>query len=209
MTRTCQAVGRERQYARNLRLAAVAAEVLMIAGFLGIKLPAVRSLEPLGPDFTYVPYDFPADPVVIPDVPRPRVRPDHGLAPANHGQPEHGGAPTPDTGRAADSVGGPGGIDTVDFRFIAAEFRPRLVEAPEPEYPELARQAGIEGVVGLQFVIGVDGRVYMPEVVLASDSPMLDRAALEAIRGWRFTPARQRDRPVAVRANTSIRFKLR
>jgi TonB family protein len=61
----------------------------------------------------------------------------------------------------------------------------------------------------LRFIIGEDGWVYSPEVVLASDSPMLDRAALEAVRAWRFTPARQRDRPVAVRANTSIRFRLR
>ena len=76
MTRTCQAVGRERLYARNLRLAAVAAEVLLIAGFLGIRMPVVRSFEPVGPDFIYLPYDFPTDPVVLPDIPQPRIRPD-------------------------------------------------------------------------------------------------------------------------------------
>ncbi|MBN2537130.1 energy transducer TonB [candidate division WOR-3 bacterium] len=209
MTRTLAAAGRDRIYARNLRLATVAAEMALMVGFLFVRMPAVRPLRPAPPDFLYV-APIATDPVFIPDLPQPRLRPGGVPVPGRQARPDPNGVISDDNSRVFDSL--PVFVrvpETLDCRHIPAEFQPKPVHIPDPDYPELARQAGIEGIVGLEFIIGEDGRVHRPVVVLASDSPLLDRAAVAAVAEWRFIPARQQDRPVPVRARTSVRFRLR
>lgn len=88
------------------------------------------------------------------------------------------------------------------------EQEPRLVEAPAPVYPDLARQAQIEGTVVVRALVGRDGKVK--EVLLVrSAHDLLDRAALEATRGYAFAPAIQNGRPVAVWVSIPFRFRLR
>jgi protein TonB len=88
------------------------------------------------------------------------------------------------------------------------EKEPRLVEGPAPVYPDLARQAQIEGTVVVRALVGKDGKVK--EVLLVrSAHDLLDRAALEATRGYAFTPAIQNGRPVAVWVSIPFRFRLR
>ena len=75
-------------------------------------------------------------------------------------------------------------------------------------YPEAARRAGVEGRVVLQFVVDKDGQICDVQV-LQSVHPSLDAEAARALREARFAPGRQRNRPVPVRMELPIMFRLR
>jgi protein TonB len=63
---------------------------------------------------------------------------------------------------------------------------PALIERVQPEYPELARRAKVQGVVILEAVVDREGRVQ--DVRLLRSIPLLDRAAMDAVRHWRYSP---------------------
>jgi protein TonB len=65
--------------------------------------------------------------------------------------------------------------------------QPRLVRRVEPEYPQLAVHAHIQGVVILEATVGEDGDV-MEVRLLRSANPLLDREAEKAVRQWRYSP---------------------
>ena len=77
-----------------------------------------------------------------------------------------------------------------------------------PRYPDLARQAGIEGVVNVLVTIDEKGRVVNAINVSTDANPLLVQPAIEAARKWLFTPAKQRDVPVKVNYLIPIGFKL-
>lgn len=85
---------------------------------------------------------------------------------------------------------------------------PVAIETIAPPYPELARRAHVEGVVVLEAIIGVDGSVRDARI-LRGASPLLDPAALEAVRRWRYRAASVGARPVAVYLQVVITFSLR
>ncbi len=85
---------------------------------------------------------------------------------------------------------------------------PVAIETIAPAYPELARRAHVEGVVLLEAIIGVDGSVRDVRV-LRSAHALLEPAALEAVRRWRYRAARIGDRPVAVYLSVVVTFSLR
>jgi protein TonB len=74
-------------------------------------------------------------------------------------------------------------------------------------YPEIARKAGIEGRVVLQFIVDERGNVVNPTVIRGIGGGC-DEAAIEAIKGVRFTPGMQRGRPVKVQFQLPIVFRL-
>lgn len=74
-------------------------------------------------------------------------------------------------------------------------------------YPEIARRAGIEGVVVVQFVVDAQGNVQNPRI-LRGIGGGCDEAAIAAIEATKWTPGRQRGRPVAVQFQVPIRFQL-
>jgi protein TonB len=84
-------------------------------------------------------------------------------------------------------------------------------EAAEPiytvrgAYPDIARQAGVEGTVVVQALVGTDGRVRDTRVVRSI--PMLNGAAIEAVRQWRFKPAATGGKPVAAWVSVPIPFR--
>jgi len=62
---------------------------------------------------------------------------------------------------------------------------------PAPRYPAAARRAGEQGTVTLRVRVSPDGLASRVAVERSSGSPHLDAAALEAVKAWRFTPARR------------------
>ncbi len=90
--------------------------------------------------------------------------------------------------------------------FEYVEVMPTVVTRPAPEYPEIARQAGIEGRVAVRVRIGRDGRVREASVV-QSQNAIFDDAALDAVRRWTFTPGVQAGRAVEVWMTIPIRFR--
>ncbi len=79
----------------------------------------------------------------------------------------------------------------------------------QPDYPIQARQKGIEGWVDVRFDIGTDGSVRNPVVVDALPKSVFDAAALQAVRGWKYSPKTQDGRPVEqAGVRVRIRFEL-
>ena len=85
---------------------------------------------------------------------------------------------------------------------------PTKVKDVRPVYPPSMRDAGIDGVVPLGAVIGVDGRVLSVRGISASAHPELTQAAMEAVRQWVFTPTLLNGQPVEVFMTVSVTFSL-
>jgi periplasmic protein TonB len=79
----------------------------------------------------------------------------------------------------------------------------------KPRYPESARRQGAEGTTLLKIYVGDQGTVEDVLVARSAGHQDLDLAAMEAVKQWRFEPARQGQRPVAVWVMLPVRFALK
>jgi len=102
----------------------------------------------------------------------------------------------------------PKGPEIEVIPYAKVEVKPKPISIPKPEYPELARKAGIEGKVIVEAIVDTDGSVIGAKIFKSSGNPMLDEAAIAAARRSKFTPAKQRDMFVRVRVNIPFDFKL-
>lgn len=80
---------------------------------------------------------------------------------------------------------------------------------PAPEYPSLALRRRWEGTVVLQVQVLRDGRTGEIRVQSSSGRPVLDQSAIEAVRHWRFNPARRAGVAEESRVSVPLQFKLR
>ncbi|MBI2883876.1 MAG: TonB family protein [Candidatus Methylomirabilis oxyfera] len=87
--------------------------------------------------------------------------------------------------------------------------RPRGGYQARPRYPESARREGIEGTTFLKFEIRADGTVGKALVERSAGHRDLDLAAIEAVKLWRFDPARRGNQPIAAWVTLPVRFELR
>jgi len=84
---------------------------------------------------------------------------------------------------------------------------PKKLQAPNPQYTEIARKARIQGVVIVEAIIDKTGNVT--NVKILKGLPMgLDQAAADAVARWRFEPATLNGKPVAVIYNLTVNFRL-
>jgi protein TonB len=92
--------------------------------------------------------------------------------------------------------------------YYKVEVKPQPISIPTPQYPELARKAGIEGNTVVKALVDIDGSIASVSILKSSGNQMLDQAALVAAKNARFTPAKQRDKYVRVYVSIPIRFTL-
>jgi TonB family protein len=85
---------------------------------------------------------------------------------------------------------------------------PRKLVDVKPVYPQSMREAGREGVVPMEAVIGTDGTVTYLRVLSAQVHPDFAVAASEAVRQWRFSPTLLNGSPVEVVMRVSVTFSL-
>lgn len=85
---------------------------------------------------------------------------------------------------------------------------PVPISSPPPRYPSRAMQRRETGTVRVQVQVGVDGAPTDVSVLESSNSRDLDRAALDAVRRWRFRPAQHDGQAVAGTVIVPIAFKL-
>ena len=83
---------------------------------------------------------------------------------------------------------------------------PQKVHHVAPSYPPIARQAKISGVVIVEALIAEDGSVR--DVKVLRSVPLLDTAATDAVRQWRFTPTLLNGVPVQVIMSVTVTFTL-
>ncbi|HSP57335.1 MAG TPA: TonB family protein, partial [Halomonas sp.] len=172
-----------------------------------IDLPAVSLDEPLPP--------------LTEQAPEPQLEPEPAPEPATEPRPEPASEPAPEPtpdappDATADTATSPPAGDTSSSSDGAAsEAADVPVEVGQvtptsqvpPEYPSRAQRRGMEGFVELEFVIRRDGRVDPGSIRVVKANPrhIFDKAALEAVRQWRFdTSGRLRQ------ARQRLEFQLR
>lgn len=98
-----------------------------------------------------------------------------------------------------------------DF-FVVVEEMPELIGGlasiqEKINYPEMARRAGIEGRVYVQFIVNEQGEVEDPQVIRGIGGGA-DEEALRAVREAKFKPGMQRGRPVRVQYSLPVVFRL-
>ena len=91
--------------------------------------------------------------------------------------------------------------------FVPYEKEPTVVKRVEPKYPDLALRAGLEGNVFVKVWVDKEGKVRKV-VLLKSDAPIFEDAAISAAKQWVFTPAVMQKGPVSVWVSIPFRFRL-
>ena len=139
--------------------------------------------------------------------------------------PERAPAAPPDLPAASGAGGVPGGVGIETgtgssvmmpvpepprpagpVRVAQLPVAPKKIADARPLYPEIARAARREGTVVLEAVLDAAGRVTQLRVI--QSVPLLDQAALDAVRQWRYTPSVYGGQPVSVLMTITIRFQL-
>jgi len=83
---------------------------------------------------------------------------------------------------------------------------PTKIKDVKPIYPSIAQSARVQGVVIIEATIGLDGKVNDARVLRSI--PLLDQAALDAVRQWQFTPTLLNGVPVPVIMTVTVNFTL-
>jgi periplasmic protein TonB len=90
---------------------------------------------------------------------------------------------------------------------IGGELKaPTLVERVEPQYPAIAVRAQVQGVVILEAVVDPHGRVE--DVRVLRSIPLLDKAAIAAVRQWRYSPLILNGTPERFVLTVTVNFSL-
>jgi periplasmic protein TonB len=100
-----------------------------------------------------------------------------------------------------------GGYGGGAYRVGGGVSAPKVVYDPDPEYSEEARKAKFQGTVVLWLVVSPDGKPQQIRVTRALGMG-LDEKAIEAVRQWRFEPAKKDGQPVPVQINVEVNFRL-
>jgi protein TonB len=95
---------------------------------------------------------------------------------------------------------------TEPIRLSAGVKLPTRIRDVPPVYPDIARKARVQGVVILEAIIGVDGRVEHARVLRSV--PLLDQSALNAVQSWEYTPTLLSGRPVPIIMTVTVQFRL-
>ena len=122
------------------------------------------------------------------------------------------GRPSPSPGSAqtgSGSVASAPSRDAGSTGAITQYARPQGGYQVRPGYPATARRLGIQGTTMLRVHVLVDGRVGDVLVQETAGHPDLDQAAAEAVRRWRFDPARRGNDPVAMWVLLPVEFRLK
>ena len=82
----------------------------------------------------------------------------------------------------------------------------RLSSHPQPHYPKEAEDAGVEGQVQMNVLVGKDGSVK--DIELIRGAPMLSDAAVNAVWKWRYKPTTLNGQPVEVETEVDVNFNL-
>lgn len=82
----------------------------------------------------------------------------------------------------------------------------RVISAPPPTYPVLAKEARVGGVVTLDAVIGADG--HIENLKLISGPPLLVEAAMNAVKQWTYRPTILNGQPFKVETQILVNFSL-
>jgi len=152
------------------------------------------------------------------EVARPgRVGPRHPVVPRDaapalqrrtqHGVPQRG-RDVHDRAELVHLVGRePFRVDAVQAVRVGGQIKePKKVHNVSPSYPDIAKQARVQGIVILECIISPQGKVS--DVKVLRGIPLLDQAAIDAVKQWVYTPTLLNGVPVPVIMTVTVNFKL-
>ena len=90
----------------------------------------------------------------------------------------------------------------------AKNVLPDYLNNPPPQYPESSRISGEQGIVLVRAKVGTSGAVTRVSLSQSSGYPALDRAAVEAVKGWKFHPASAAGIAMTSEVAVPVRFQL-
>lgn len=211
-------------------LVSIVAHVVALFLLVVVPLLAFNGLPDLRSATEYVPVEMKIP--ELPAAPRPATPAPANAAPAPGPPLEAPSAIAPEIERAPPSVslaGVPGGADILTGAALtpgagvfvppAAPPKPPTLVRPggnvkppdrivnvRPDYPPMAIAARVSGSVTIEAIIGTDGVVREAKVL--KSVPLLDEAALKAVRQWRYTPTLLNGVPVSVIMTVTVTFTL-
>ncbi len=108
-------------------------------------------------------------------------------------------------------AGVPGGIVFADLPALPIPVggklqNSKLIHKVQPQYPETARLAGVEGIVLLQVLVSQDGVVS--DIEILRGHPLLNEAAISAVRQWRYSPTLLNGSSIPTIATVTVNFVL-
>ena len=207
---------------------AVLFTVLVVVPLASVDMPTPWALSSMREFIAAAPAPPPPEPVEISRAGArsdlaPVIQPDH-IAPPHDEPPPTTGPDVPGAGHAPD-VGMPPGLSLDTFapttiaiadppapppqrtyRTGGAIREPRKIRDVPAVYPDVARAAKIEGLVILEATI--DERGVVSDARVLRSIPLLDSAALTALKQWRYTPTLLNGVPVRVLMTVTFRFSL-
>jgi len=155
-----------------------------------------------------------AEPPPIPPRPEREPEPPAQPKPELPPQPATTAAAEPASPAAAPAAPAPpppqesGPVEAAEEAAEIIMARPLYRENPPPPYPPTARQRLYQGTVILAVLVNEQGRVEDLAVAISSGHPLLDRAARNGVRDWRFEPGRRNGKAIAMWVQVPVRFSL-
>lgn len=140
--------------------------------------------------------------------PDPARTPESAPVPPAPSVRNEGAVPAPATLAAPERAASPKAGPVENEPVTAPQFNAAYLRNPTPPYPAAARRFGHEGTVVIRARIQADGSADRIEVKQSSGHDILDRAAVEAVRKWRFIPARRDNEAVTEWVDIPWKFKL-
>jgi protein TonB len=210
-----------------LRAIAIATAAAILVYLLGLGTTFILAHRPHETSVIIVPYrELQAPPPLTDKPPPPKVEVTQPVAPPTAAAP----VPVPDAeappeqkiasqedlaqstpGVSSDGdqqiqVAPPSDEEPAFGTYVYAEELPEVITKVNPVYPEMAREANVDGTVMVQALVGKDGKVH--DVRVVKSIPLLDQSAQDAVRQWVFKPALANNKPVAVWVGVPVRFSL-
>jgi protein TonB len=196
------------EYPDDLARSVFLAEFILLVLFLSVRKINVTPYQPRQVESTYVEAAGleVSKEIEAPPPPKPQVT--IQVTETGQGSAEESNVEITPTTVFSELEAPPPAVDTTVYDYAVVEIKPQLKKTVTPKYPELARKAGIEGMVYVLAIVGPDGKVKSATVA-KSDNPIFNDAAVEAVMQFEFSPAIQQDKPVACKVIVPVRFTLR
>lgn len=182
--------------------------------------PMIIDREPVSAPVPWKSFTLPPPPPAMPD-PEPQQRPQPQqavvtatptpLPPVASTPPL--AAPIPIPFPAVDTGPGPVLADPpappAEPALVVAQLDKRFLGAFQPDYPARAQREGLEGVVRVRILIGIDGRVKAVELVRSDDPAFFEATKRRALAKWRFKPATRGGVAEESWTEMTVRFQIR
>jgi len=173
---------------------------------------AVQEVAPIMVGLITLPPPEPPKPKIEPPPPKPvpvKPKPKPQMIVAETAAPSEMVAPMPEPVMPEPPPPPPPAPPAPPAPIIPPNFVAAYLDNPPPVYPSASKRLGETGTVLLRVLVDEQGKSQSIEIQTSSGFSRLDRAALDAVRKWKFVPAKQGDRAISAAVLVPLTFELK